>query len=171
MHAHSAGISSWVASPAEYGMIIILERLCISPTEGIWQEINHICNTPPSCYAPWSKKPNKQTKEQICCNFHSSLLKTLRGLWAGKEYYRSLRMAIHRETRKSACQKVKQPWINLKSTSITLAPSPLWISRAYPSSRPWLVGLPHSRLCSRRSSWLFVIYADLDCCDCKRRCV
>jgi hypothetical protein len=33
-----------VASPAEYGMTIILERLCISPTEAIRQEINHICN-------------------------------------------------------------------------------------------------------------------------------
>jgi hypothetical protein len=53
-----------VASPAEYGMTIILERLCISPTEAIRQEINYICNTPPSCYAPWSKKTNKQTNKQ-----------------------------------------------------------------------------------------------------------
>jgi hypothetical protein len=44
MHAHSAGISSrgWhlqlrKASPAEDGITIILERLCISPTEAIRQ--------------------------------------------------------------------------------------------------------------------------------------
>jgi len=29
------------------------------------------------------------------CNSHSSLLETLRDKWAGKEYYCSLRMAIH----------------------------------------------------------------------------
>ena len=57
---------------------------------------------------------------------------------------------------------------NLKSTSITIAPSPLWISGTYPSRRPWLVCLPHSRLCACRSSWLFAVYADLDCCDSKR---
>ena len=48
-----------------------------------------ICNTPPSCYASCSKN-NKQTND-----VHSSLLKTLHGKWAGKEYYCSLRTAIH----------------------------------------------------------------------------
>ena len=42
---------------------------------------------------------------------HSSLLKTLRK-WAGKEYYRSLRMAIHK-TKKSVYPKAK--WNNLQS--------------------------------------------------------
>ena len=38
MHAHSAGISSWVCHlQLGYGMTIILERLCISPTEAIHQ--------------------------------------------------------------------------------------------------------------------------------------
>jgi len=38
MHAHSAGISSWVCHlQLRYGMTIILERLCISPTEAIRQ--------------------------------------------------------------------------------------------------------------------------------------
>jgi len=44
IHAHSAGISSWVwhpqlslASPAESGMTIILQKLYISPTEAICQ--------------------------------------------------------------------------------------------------------------------------------------
>ena len=40
------------------------------------------------------KQTNKQTW-CATCDFHSSLLKTLLE-WAGKEYYRSLRMAIHR---------------------------------------------------------------------------
>jgi len=38
IHAHSAGISSWVWHlQLSYGMTIILERLCISPTEAICQ--------------------------------------------------------------------------------------------------------------------------------------
>jgi len=94
-----------------------------------------------------NKQTNKQTN--MMCNFcdsHSSLLKTLLEKWAGKEYYRSL---------------------NLKLTSITIVPSPLWISCASPLSRPCLVCLPHSRSCVHRSSWLFVVCADLDCCDSK----
>jgi hypothetical protein len=41
----------------------------------------------------------QETNEMKQSESHSSLLKTLRR-WAGKEYYRSLRMAIHKETNK-----------------------------------------------------------------------
>jgi hypothetical protein len=125
-----------------------------------------------SCNSRWSKKTdkkrwNKQTNKQS--DSHSSLLKTLRE-WAGKEYYRCLRMAIHRDRRKSACPK-SETTINptLNPTSITIAPMPLWISRAYPSSRPWLVCLPHSCLCAHRSSQLSCGHGDLDYCDSKCR--
>ena len=62
-----------------------------------------------------------------------------------------------------------QKWNDHKLTSITIAPSPLWISRAYPSTRPWLVYLPHSRSYARRSSQLSCGHGGLDYCDSKRR--
>jgi len=37
----------------------------------------------------------EQENKQTNCDSHSSLLKTQRGIRTGKEYYRSLRMAIH----------------------------------------------------------------------------
>jgi len=123
----------------------------------------------PSYYTPWSKKTNKKRWNKQS-DSHSSLLKTLRE-WAGKEYYHSLRMAIHRETSKSPCPKEKWNNLtsNLKSTSSTIAPSPLWISGAYPSSRPWLVCLLHSHSCAHRSRQLSCRHGGLDYCDSKRR--
>jgi len=53
------------------------------------------------------EQENKQTNKQTQCNSHSSLLQTLSDKWAGKEYYRSLRMAIH--INKEICEKEKQP--------------------------------------------------------------
>jgi len=55
------------------------------------------------------QETNKKIKQS---DSHNGLLKTLRN-WAGKQYYRSLRMAIHKETKKSVCSKEK--WNNLKS--------------------------------------------------------
>jgi hypothetical protein len=83
-----------LASPAQYGMTIILERLCISPTEAIRQGDNPYLQHSPLLLCSMEQE-NKQTNKQTNCNSHSSLFKTLRGKWAGKEYYRSLRMAIH----------------------------------------------------------------------------
>jgi hypothetical protein len=125
-----------------------------------------VCNTLPSCYALCSNKQTHKKTWYSSCDFHSSHHKIL-SEWAGKEYYLSLRMAIHRETRKSASSKEK--WNNLKSNhkspSITKAPSQVCIFRTYPSIKPRLVWLPHSRSCACRSSWLFVAYGDLDNCD------
>jgi len=74
------------------------------------REINYICHTSPSWYALWSKKTNKQTNKQTNRNSHSSLCITLHGMWAGKEYYRSLRIAIHINTEIRILQKDK--WSN-----------------------------------------------------------
>ena len=63
----------------------------------------------------------------------------------------------------------KEKWNNHKSTSITIAPSPLWISRACPSSRPWLVYLPHSCSYAHRSNQLSCGHGGLDYCDSKHR--
>ena len=54
----------------------------------------------------------KQEKNEIKqSDSHSSLLEPLRK-WAGKEYYRSLRMAIHKETKKSASHKKSETTLN-----------------------------------------------------------
>jgi len=58
----------------------------------------------------------QETNEMKHSASHSSFHKTLLK-WAGKEFYYSLRMAIHKETKKSACPKVKQK--TLKSNLIS----------------------------------------------------
>jgi hypothetical protein len=87
-----------LASPAESGMTIILERLCIRPTEAIRQGDKPYMQHSPlllRSVEQENKQTNKQTSKQTNSDSHSSLLETLRGKRAGKEYYRSLRMAIH----------------------------------------------------------------------------
>jgi len=57
-----------VASPAESGMTIILEKLCISSAEAhkmYVRKVDHICNTPSSCYILWSKKDKQQTNKLV----------------------------------------------------------------------------------------------------------
>jgi hypothetical protein len=63
LYVSYACMRTQLASPAESGMTIILERLCIIQLKPYAREINHICNTPPSCYAPWSKKTNKEANK------------------------------------------------------------------------------------------------------------
>jgi len=125
-HLQLSGISSWVWN--DHHLREIMHQPNWSHTTGDKPYMQHSPLLLRSV-----EQENKQTKEQTNCNFHSSLLKTLRGKWAGKEYYRSLRMGIHRETRKSACPKEKWNNLksNLKSTSITIYPLLSWTSYAY----------------------------------------
>ena len=60
LYVSYACMRTQLASPAESRMTIILERLCIIQLKPYAREINHICITPPSCYALWSTKTNKK---------------------------------------------------------------------------------------------------------------
>jgi len=68
MHAHSAGISSWVWHlQLSYGMTIILERICISPTEAICQGDKQYTQHSPLLLCSVeqeNKQPNKEAKKQ-----------------------------------------------------------------------------------------------------------
>ena len=159
MHAHSAGISSWVWHDHH------LREIMHHTTEAIRQG-----DKPYMPYSPLLlcsvEQENKQRIKQTVIPIVASLKPCV-----ASEQGKSTTVAwgwpsIERQGNPRAQTKSKT---SLNPTFITIAPLPLWISRAYPSSRPWLVCLPHSRSCARRSSWLFVVYADLDCCDSKRR--
>jgi len=82
-----SGISCWVWN--DHHLREIMHQPNLRP---YIREINIYATLPPLATLFGARK---QTNKLTNCNSHSSLLKTLRGKWAGREYYRSLRMAIH----------------------------------------------------------------------------